>query len=55
MSKDYVIQVEGAYRINDTCVSLDSVVYAWLISNSTSQQPSENRKYNQAPRRMIPG
>src|SRR5919199_6515294 len=30
MSKDYVTQVEGAYRIADTRVSLDSVVYAWL-------------------------
>src|SRR5438270_689811 len=30
MSKDYVTQVEGAYRITGTRVSLDSVVYAWL-------------------------
>ena len=30
MSKDYVTQVEGAYRIAGTRVSLDSVVYAWL-------------------------
>src|SRR5947209_7230993 len=30
MSKVYVTQVEGAYRITGTRVSLDSVVYAWL-------------------------
>ena len=30
MSKDYVTQVDGAYRITDTRVSLDSVVYAFL-------------------------
>lgn len=30
MSRDYVTQVEGAYRITGTRVSLDSVVYAWL-------------------------
>ena len=30
MSRDYVTQVEGAYRISGTRVSLDSVVYAWL-------------------------
>ena len=30
MSSDYVTQVEGAYRISGTRVSLDSVVYAWL-------------------------
>jgi len=30
MSKDYVTQVNGAYRITGTRVSLDSVVYAFL-------------------------
>jgi len=30
MGKEYVSQVEGAYRISGTRVSLDSVVYAWL-------------------------
>ena len=30
MSRDYVTQVEGAYRISGTRVSLDSVVYTWL-------------------------
>ncbi|HJQ25600.1 MAG TPA: DUF433 domain-containing protein [Blastocatellia bacterium] len=30
MSRDYVTQVEGAYRISGTRVSLDSVVNAWL-------------------------
>ena len=30
MSKDYVTQISGAYRIGNTRVSLDSVVYAWL-------------------------
>lgn len=30
MSKDYVTQVDGAYRITGTRVSLDSVVYAFL-------------------------
>lgn len=30
MSRDYVTQVEGAYRITGTRVSLDSVIYAWL-------------------------
>jgi uncharacterized protein (DUF433 family) len=30
MSKDYVTQTDGAYRIAGTRVSLDSVVYAWL-------------------------
>ena len=30
MSKDYVTQTNGAYRIAGTRVSLDSVVYAWL-------------------------
>jgi len=29
MSKEYVTKVEGAYRITDTRVSLDSIVYAW--------------------------
>jgi uncharacterized protein (DUF433 family) len=29
MSKNYVTQVEGAYRITGTRVSLDSVVYAF--------------------------
>ena len=27
--KDYVTQLNGAYRITDSRVSLDSVVYAW--------------------------
>ncbi|QQS47734.1 MAG: DUF433 domain-containing protein [Acidobacteriota bacterium] len=27
--KDYVTKIEGAYRIADSRVSLDSVVYAW--------------------------
>jgi len=30
MNKDYVTQVNGAYRITGTRVSLDSVVYAFL-------------------------
>ena len=30
MSKDYVTQVNGAYRITGTRVSLDSMVYAFL-------------------------
>ena len=30
MSKEYVTQVDGAYRITGTRVSLDSVVYAFL-------------------------
>jgi len=30
MNKEYVIQVNGAYQIADSRVSLDSVVYAWL-------------------------
>jgi uncharacterized protein (DUF433 family) len=30
MSKDYVTQFNGAYRITGTRVSLDSVVYAFL-------------------------
>src|SRR5258705_8959570 len=30
MSKDYVTQIEGAYRITGTRISLDSVVYAFL-------------------------
>jgi uncharacterized protein (DUF433 family) len=30
MSKDYVTQTNGAYRITGTRVSLDSVVYAFL-------------------------
>ena len=30
MSKDYVTQIDGAYRITGTRVSLDSVVYAFL-------------------------
>jgi uncharacterized protein (DUF433 family) len=34
MSKDYVTQTNGAYRINDTRVSLDSVVYAFLNGQS---------------------
>jgi uncharacterized protein (DUF433 family) len=27
--KDYVTQLDGAYRITDSRVSLDSIVYAW--------------------------
>jgi uncharacterized protein (DUF433 family) len=30
MSKEYVTQIDGAYRITGTRVSLDSVVYAFL-------------------------
>ena len=30
MGKDYVTQVDGAYRIAGTRISLDSVVYAFL-------------------------
>ncbi|MBI3247268.1 MAG: DUF433 domain-containing protein [Deltaproteobacteria bacterium] len=30
MNKDYVTQVDGAYRITDTRISLDSVVYCFL-------------------------
>jgi uncharacterized protein (DUF433 family) len=30
MNKEYVTQVHGAYRLSDTRVSLDSVVYAFL-------------------------
>ena len=30
MSKDYVTQIDGAYRIAGTRISLDSVVYAFL-------------------------
>jgi len=29
MSKEYVVQLEGAYRVAGTRVSLDSVVYAF--------------------------
>lgn len=29
MSKDYINKIDGAYRITDSRVSLDSVVYAW--------------------------
>jgi uncharacterized protein (DUF433 family) len=29
MSKEYVVQLEGAYRVAETRVSLDSVVYAF--------------------------
>ena len=34
MSKDYVTQTHGAYRVSDTRVSLDSVVYAFLNGQS---------------------
>lgn len=34
MSKEYVTQVNGDYRITDSRVSLDSVVYAWRDGNS---------------------
>jgi uncharacterized protein (DUF433 family) len=30
MSKDYVTQIDGAYRVTGTQVSLDSIVYAFL-------------------------
>src|ERR1043166_8452365 len=30
MSKDYVTQINGAYRITGTRISLDSIVYAFL-------------------------
>ena len=30
MGKEYITKVDGAYRITDSRVSLDSVVYAWL-------------------------
>ena len=29
MNKEYVTKIDGAYRITDSRVSLDSVVYAW--------------------------
>ncbi|MFN0108277.1 MAG: DUF433 domain-containing protein [Blastocatellia bacterium] len=29
MTKDYINNIDGAYRITDSRVSLDSVVYAW--------------------------
>lgn len=34
MSKDYITQVDGAYRVSGTRVSLDSVVYAFLNGQS---------------------
>ncbi|MDX2031572.1 MAG: DUF433 domain-containing protein [Blastocatellia bacterium] len=34
MNKEYVIQTDGAYRIADTRVSLDSLVYSWLQGDS---------------------
>src|SRR5215510_8017700 len=34
MNKEYVIQVNDAYRIAAARVSLDSVVYAWLEGQS---------------------
>lgn len=34
MSKEYVNRVDSAYRIVDTRVSLDSVVYSWLQGDS---------------------
>ena len=34
MNKEYVTQVNGAYRIADSRVSLDSIVYAWLEGQS---------------------
>jgi uncharacterized protein (DUF433 family) len=30
MGKEYVTQVDGAYRVTGTRVSLDSIVYGWL-------------------------
>jgi len=32
--KDYVTQIDRAYRITDSRVSLDSVVYAWRDGRS---------------------
>lgn len=29
MTKEYIIKTDGAYRITDSRVSLDSIVYAW--------------------------
>ena len=34
MNKEYVTKTDGAYRINGTRVSLDSVVYAFLNGQS---------------------
>lgn len=34
MNREYVTQLEGAYRISGTRVSLDSVVYGWLSGQS---------------------
>jgi uncharacterized protein (DUF433 family) len=34
MNKEYVILTNGAYRIGDSRVSLDSVVYAWIEGQS---------------------
>lgn len=34
MGKEYVVQLEGAYRIAETRVSLDSVVYAFRRGTS---------------------
>ena len=34
MAKEYVTEVDGAYRITGTRVSLDSVVYGWLTGLS---------------------
>ncbi|HEX5083786.1 MAG TPA: DUF433 domain-containing protein [Blastocatellia bacterium] len=34
MNKAYVIQVNSAYQIADSRVSLDSIVYAWLEGQS---------------------
>lgn len=34
MNREYVTQLEGAYRISGTRISLDSVVYGWLSGQS---------------------
>ena len=41
--KDYVTQLDGAYRITDSRVSLDSIVYAWRDGLSPDDQ-SEIRR-----------
>ncbi len=34
MNKEYVAKINGAYRIGDTRVSLDSIVCSWLQGDS---------------------
>jgi uncharacterized protein (DUF433 family) len=34
MTKEYVTQIDGAYRITGSRVSLDSIVYAWIQGQS---------------------